>query len=446
MKKILFLLISSILILAGCGEQNNSNTGKEQESKNQPSVNSTINVAITTDVQSLKWFNSVISDYEKAYPDRKVKLQMISGSPQNYYTKLQLLLKTDTTIDLVKEDTFMLHTDIQAGLLAPINEIKEWEDWDEFYPSIRDFAIDNGNVYGVPMTTDTRGLLYNIEIFKKAGIKTPWQPKNWQDIIDTCKTIKKNVPNVASITLPISQAMGEATTMQTLQMLLYGTDSPLYKDGKWVLSSPGMLNSLKFIQIIAKENLIPRLGILMNPQYRNIMSTQLAPKNQVGIILDGCFHLGRWFDEYPETYKKMSFAKMPTEFGQDPGYITMSGGWLLSINNKSLKKDLALDFIKFALNKKNILDNVLKVNNLSVRKDVTDAPEYPAYLKPATDVLKYTHFRPANSQYPIVSSKIQFAVESVATQAATPKQAMNTLVNSVKRVLGEDTVVENLKK
>jgi multiple sugar transport system substrate-binding protein len=449
-KKIICLLGVALLILTSCGKQETEkNTQKvlsKQKSAVQSSDDSTINVVITSDVQSLKWFKLIKNGYEKAYPKRKVNLQMISGTPQNYYTKIQLMLKSDTSIDVVKEDSFMLHSDINAGLFAPIEGINKWKEWDEFYPNLREFATYNGKVYGVSMTTDTRGLFYNTDIFKKAGIEVPWQPKTWQDIIDACQKIKKNVPDVSPIALTVSQAMGEGTTMQTLEMLLYGTDNPLYKDGKWMLSSPGMLNSFKFIQTLAENNYLPRPGILMNPQYGNIIPTELAPKGEVAIILDGCWITGRWANDYPETLKKYKLAKMPTEFGQKPGYISMSGGWLLSVNSKSRKKDAAFDFIKFALNKENILSNVLTVNNLSVRKDVTNDPKYPAFLKPATDILKYTHFRPANSQYPIVSSKLQFAVESVATQTATPEQAVKRLVSSVKRALGKEVVLEkNIK-
>jgi multiple sugar transport system substrate-binding protein len=163
---------------------------------------------------------------------------------------------------------------------------------------------------------------------------------------------------------------------------------------------------------------------------------------EVAIILDGNWITGRWVKAHPETLKLYQPAMMPTEFGQKPGYVTLSGGWYMCINNLSKKKAAALDFIKFALNKENVLKYVLTVNNLSVRKDVAADPEYPKYLRAPTDMLKYTHFRPANGQYPIVSSKMSIAVESVATQSATPDQSMNTLVSSTERILGKKAVAK----
>jgi multiple sugar transport system substrate-binding protein len=444
MKKILCLLGIAALVLSGCGKQETSSDANKSDQKAEVAVTETVTVAIQFDVNTVKWFEEIKKEYEKAYPGKKVKLEIISGTPQNYYTKIQLMLKSDSNIDVVYEDSFMLQSDVSAGLLAPINEIKEWDQWKEFYGSLRDFSTINDNVYGVSMSTDTRGLFYNTEIFKKAGIKTPWQPKNWQEIIDTAEVIKAKVPNVFPITITASKVMGEGTTMQTLEMLLYGTDNVLYENNKWVPSSPGMLNSFKFIQTLAKKNLLPRPDILMNAQYGNMLQDQLAPKGEVAIILDGCWVTGRWVKQFPETLKTYKLAMMPTENGQKPGYITMAGGWLLSVSNKSTKKDAAVDFIKFALNKENVLKYVLMVNNLSVREDVAKDPTYPAYLKPATAILDYAHFRPANEQYPVVSSKIQKAVESVVTQSVTPQQAMTALTADIKRSVGAK-YVENVK-
>jgi multiple sugar transport system substrate-binding protein len=439
MKKVLCLLGIAAMLLAGCGKQDSTNeTSAEQAvQKTNSSASDTINVAIQFDVNTVKWFKEVKAAYEKAYPERKVKLEIISGTPQNYYTKLQLMLKSESNIDVVYEDSFMLQSDVSAGLLAPINQIKDWNQWKEFYSSLRDFSTIDDNVYGVSMSTDTRGLFYNVDMFKKAGITVPWQPKNWQDIIDACEAVKASVPGVFPITVTGSRVMGEGTTMQTLEMLLYGTENPLYKDGKWVVSSPGMLNSFKFLQTLAKKDLLPRLDILMNAQYGNMLQDQLAPQEKVAVILDGCWITGRWVKAHPETLKKYQLAMMPTEYGQSPDYVTMAGGWLLSVSNKSTKKDAAVDFIKFALNKQNVLNYVLMVNNLSVREDVAADPKYPEYLKPATKILKYAIFRPANEQYPIVSSKIQKAVESVLTQTATPVKAMKTLTADVKRSVGD---------
>lgn len=406
-------------------------------------ADSTISFVVQQEPMTDNWLKSVIKDYEAKYPGRKVKLNIIGGAQSDYYTKTSLMMKSGTAVDALYEDSFMLKSDVNAGILAPIN-VSNWNDWQNFYPSIRESATIDGKVYGIPLSTDTRGLYYNLDLFKKAGIETPWQPKNWNDILDAARKIKEKCPGVYPVTLNVA-ATGEATTMQTLEMLLYGTKDTLYNDGKWIVKSPGFLNSLKFIDTLFKEKLTPELPRLINPQYGNYMSQNWAPKNQVAIILDGCWIMGNWKDKYPKVLDSYKFVAMPTEFGQDPGFTSMSGGWLFSINAKSKNIDDAAEFIKFAINNENSLKYSLITSQLTPRQDVADMKDYPEIMRAATSYIKYTHFRPANEQYPMVSPCIQTAVESVATGQATPEQAMDQYANSVKRVLGADSITETSK-
>ncbi|HJO91821.1 MAG TPA: extracellular solute-binding protein [Victivallales bacterium] len=404
--------------------------------------NQTLNVVVKYDVMVQKWFKEVVASYEKAHPAIKVNLMTIGGNEANYFTKLALLTKSSTSLDVIYEDSSMLHSDVDANLLAPIN-VKNVNAWNNFFPSLQKSVTVNGKVYALPLSTDSRGLYYNVNIFKKAGIKIPWQPKNWNDILNAARQIKKKVPGIFPLALTTT-ASGESTYMQTAEMLLYGTGNTLYENGKWVVTSKGFLNMLKFISTVYKEHLGVRMGIALNPQYGNILTTTLAPKQQVGIILDGCWLDGIWLKRFPETSKVYKFIPMPTEFGQAPKYTSMSGGWDLAISAKSSKKELALNFINFALNKKNLLRYVLLVQNLSTRKDVAASKEYPEHLKQATKFLEFTHFRPANQHYPFVSTQLQTAVESVAI-GNPPLQVMNAYAASVERGVGKGNVVRLYK-
>ena len=448
MKKIYLLLIILALLLVGCGKQNISTDKDNRSSESKQKISTvgnktdTIKLVVHNTADKIKWFKTVAKSYEEKYPDRKIKIEAVGGTAQNYCTKLQMMLKTDKSIDVIYEDSFMLKSGISSGLLAQMNELKNWDGWNEFYPALRESVTFDDNIYALPVSSDVRGLFYNTDIFRKAEIPVPWQPKNWQDIIDTCKAIKKNVPDVTPITLFLSKAMGEATSMNTLQMLLAGTNSLLYKDNKWNLSSKGMLDSLKFIQELVKYNLLPRMGILMNPQYNNIVQFDLAPKEQCGIILDGNWLAGGWFLKDKKTFEAYQLAKMPTETGQKPRYVTMSGGWILAVSKKSKNREAAVDFIKLALGKENLLQYALDINNVTVRKDVAEDPSYPENIKVPTAILEYAHFRPSNVEYPIVSNNIATAVESVITQTSTPEQAIETLKKSVERILGEKAILK----
>jgi multiple sugar transport system substrate-binding protein len=99
-----------------------------------------------------------------------------------------------------------------------------------------------------------------------------------------------------------------------------------------------------------------------------------------------------------------------------------------------------------ATNKENNKWYNMKQGNLSPRKDVAQDPEYmntpgQAFAQ-ATKFTEFTHFRPANTQYPAVSTQIQQVVEAVATGSLTPEKAMDQYAQNVARIVGNDNVVE----
>ncbi len=83
-------------------------------------------------------------------------------------------------------------------------------------------ALD-GKTYGVPMGTDTRALWYNKDLFAKAGLTVPWQPKNWDDVLAAARTVKAKLPGVTPLNVYSGKGAGEGASMQGLEMLLYGT-------------------------------------------------------------------------------------------------------------------------------------------------------------------------------------------------------------------------------
>jgi len=399
-----------------------------------------------------EWLNVVKAEFEQQHPGAKVQLVPVQASEADWFAKIALMMKSeDTAPDVVTEDTFMVNSDAKAGYLEPLDDkVKGWSDWENFYDGVKNGVTANdGKIYGVPYSTDTRGLFYNVNIFKKAGLPVPWQPKNWNDILTAAQTIKKKVPGVVPFWANSGKASGEATSMQTFEMLLYGTNDTLYdsKSGKWIVKSPGFLNSLKFIQTIYSKGLGPQLSQVLTGQAGDILVTQLMPKEKVGIVLNGNWIPSAWRKDgptpWPEGTKVYQFTAMPTQNGQTPGFTSMSGGWALSIPSKAKDKELAWEFIKLATSKKHLKEYSLKTGDLTTRKDVANDPEYKAegIFNQATKFLEFTHFRPAVDQYPAVSTQIQTTVEAVVTGSLTPKQAMDQYAQNVSRVVGTDKVV-----
>lgn len=397
------------------------------------------------------WFKNAYA----TYPGKdRIELDLIpmSVSEGDYFAKMALMLQSPSTApSLIPEDTFILPADAMAGYLFPIDEyLKTYPDWSDgsYVEAIKDGATGkDGKIYGIPYDTDCRGLVYNKEIFAKADLPTEWEPASWQDILDACKAIKEKVPGAVPFWCNSGVATGEATSMQTYEMLLYGTGERLVdKDDKWIVSSPSILASLEFLEAIYRRGYGPPLSQVLNGQANTISAQQYMPNGRLGIALNG-FWMPRNYRAtgpapWPGYEEKLGFAAMPTSEGQAPGKISMSGGWTFSIPAHSRVKDEAFDFMVHLMKPEVYLEALIGRGNLSARTDVGREPRYLAtpFIKEATDILQYTAFRPKDPKYSIISTHIQSMVEAVVTGTA-PKDAMAQFASDVIAVVGKENAV-----
>ncbi|CCK27359.1 extracellular solute-binding lipoprotein [Streptomyces davaonensis JCM 4913] len=399
------------------------------------------------------FLEDIKKEFEDKYPDKKVEFIPIKAPDSEYYTKLQQMLRSPKTApDLVYEDTFLINSDITSGYLKPLDDyLAEWPDWDKFIDTAKAAAKgQDGKTYGVPDGTDTRGLWYDKGIFEKAGLPAEWQPKTWDDVLDAARTIKEKVPDVTPLNVYTGKPAGEAATMQGFEMLLYGTEDRLYDESakKWIAGSQGFKDALTFVETVYKENLGPEVEDALDPNFGTRVRGELLPQGKLGIDLDGSWLPQDWLEgsghEWPEWSQKLGLAAMPTQHGQDPGKVSMSGGWTWAIPAKAANPDLAFDFIKTMQTKANAQKWYVANSGIAVREDVASDPAYADAqpgIKFFTDLVASTHYRPAYPAYPKVSTAVQEAMEGVTTGDASVEEAAENYDNELKTAT-DDQVIE----
>ena len=391
--------------------------------------------------------------FEKANPGKKVELVPIKAPDSEYYTKLQQMLRSAKTApDLVYEDTFLINSDITSGYLKPLDAyLAKWPDWNRFIDTAKAAAkAEDGKTYGVPDGTDTRGLWYDKGIFAKAGLPADWQPKTWDEVLDAARTIKRRVPDVTPLNVYTGKPAGEAAAMQGFEMLLYGPEDRLYDDAakKWIAGSQGFEDALSFVETVYREKLGPDVSTALDPNIQTIVRGDLLPKGKLGINLDGSWLPQDWLPgsghEWPEWSSRLGLAYMPTQHGQAPGKVSMSGGWTWAVPAKAANPDLAFDFIRTMQTKANAQKWYVANSGISVREDVAADPAYARAqpgIKFFTDLVASTHYRPAYPAYPKVSTAIQEAMEGVTTGDASVEEAAGNYDDSLKEAT-DDQVIE----
>ncbi|MEC4018442.1 ABC transporter substrate-binding protein [Streptomyces sp. H27-D2] len=402
------------------------------------------------------YLDLVKKQFAKAHDGKKIELIPIQASENDYYAKIQQMMRSPKTApDLVYEDTFLINSDIESGYLRPLDPyLDKWRDWDLFADTAKTAAkARDGKTYGVPDGTDTRGLWFNKKLFAKAGLPADWTPRTWDEILDAARTVKKKVPGVTPLNVYTGKGPGEGAVMQGFEMLLYGTGAdPLYdpKTEKWVSGGKGFRDSLDFVRTVYSEKLGPDVSDALDPNVGVRVATEWMPEGKLAINLDGSWMGQQWQKTggkpWPEWSKTLGQAPMPTQHGAAPGKVSMSGGWTWAIPAKSRNPDLAWELIKMLQTKENAVEWDVRAAQIAVREDVAKDPRYLKSMPGVdffTSLVKHTHYRPALPVYPKVSAAIGEAMEGVTTGDASPSAAAKSYDQELKTITDGAVITKN---
>lgn len=398
-------------------------------------------------------FQAAKQEFEAEHQGVTVELQPIQANDDDYGTKLALALRSPSTApDVFYEDTFKVRSDVDAGYLLKLDShLEDWEDWAMFDDAAKAAGrADDGGTYAVPLGTDTRAIWYNKKVLTAAGVAVPWEPRSWQDILDAARKIKANDPSVIPFNMYAGKGTGEGTVMQSFYELLYGTGSVLYDEEtkKWVVGSAGFTDSLAFLETLYDEGLAVSPAEALDANVWKKVFGEWFPNARLGATVEGSYTPSFWQDggtyAWPGYEQDMGVAPFPTQDGQSPGAVSMSGGWTLAVGAGTREPDLAFEFLATALNKENSLAFTVESSQIAVRTDVAAEPSYQdanPFVRDVSELVSVTHFRPATSDYPRISAAVQEATEAVITGARSPEQAAAEYDAAVTAIVGGDKTV-----
>ncbi|MEU4743030.1 extracellular solute-binding protein [Actinosynnema sp. NPDC023658] len=460
MRRTTIVLLSVAGLLTGClGQTREADPARNADAKDV-TLTITANAAVGgKNARGANWIeNWVIPRFTEAQKAKgvnaTVRFEQNGAADEDFKTKVALDFKTGGGGDIVELDGIWLGEFVQAGQVEPLDEVvgkaevDAWDGWRQIPDAVQDLGQFDGKRYGVPMGTDGRVLFFNKKLFAQAGLPTDWQPRSWDDILDTAAKLKA-LPGVTPLQLNAGTAMGEATTMQGVLPALVGTGRPVYENGKWQGATEGVKDVLALYQRVYRDGLGD--PVVQQEAKGRDRSFALFAENKVGILLESDY-FWRSVVEPRTGVAKMAdrdtavgWALIPARVpgggvgGQD--FVSMSGGGVRVVNPNTRYPRQAWELMEF-LNSAEAVESALAGGaQITQRTDVNDKvlAHDPMLGFVAERVLPITRYRPGLADYPKVSAALRQATGDVIA-GRSPEEAARSYQDALVKAVGEDNV------
>jgi multiple sugar transport system substrate-binding protein len=455
MKKLLRLAVLGLVVLVGVG-----------------GLAETIKLTVTAravrggvNTQLVEWledhvFPAFVQWMKAQGKDVEVQFIQFGGSDDALKQQYALDLKVGRGADILGFDGFWIPEFDAAGLVKPLDKIVgpqvwDWDGWAYIPQGMREILGYKGKVYGLALGTDVRVIFYRRDLFEKAGIIPPgsglrWQPRSWEELLNTARYIKKVLPDVIPLQINAGTEMGEATTMQGWFMVLLGTGIHMYdfESGKWYGEHPGILEALNFYKTVYIDEKLgdARLQLISGARARTF---ELFRNGKIAMLVEG-----DWFwrsvlapgSEWaiPNRNEVVDWAMMPAK---EPGagyrgqnFVTISGGTGFILNPNTAHPEEAWALMAFAFSREMQLEFQKIQPRIRSRTDVPVVGD-PVMSEMARALLQYTTVRPMLPGYPKISYQAQLMTERVVSGQMTPEEAMAAYAEALKEIVGPENVI-----
>lgn len=340
-----------LVSVAACGSSDGNKTGADGF-KGQK-----LTVWVMDGSNPAQWTKQVSAEFKKktgATVDFKV--QQWDGIQQ----KLTTALSEDTPPDVVEIGNTQTAAYAKAGALLDVGDVKKeiGADWNDAFNKA---AMADGKQYALPWFAGNRVVMYNKKIWSEAGLKGI--PKTRTELFKAFDTIEKKT-DAEPLYLP-------GQNWYFFGGLTLGTGADLVKQqgGKWVsnLGDPKVSKAMDIYKQYQAFSDAPKNKDEATPQQAEIFS-----KGKTGAIIAMGFEAQTAIKANPKMKDDIGFFTIPGETAEKPEGVFL-GGSNFAVAGLSKNQELAKEFLKIALSKKNDAQMIKEVGWSPKSPDLADA-------------------------------------------------------------------------
>ncbi|NVN00151.1 ABC transporter substrate-binding protein [Arthrobacter sp. SDTb3-6] len=371
----------------------------------------------------------LVTAFEKAYPDIKVKLISAPTDTDTNRATLTTQISGGAGPDVYMGDVIWPAQFAAHQLADPLSKYLPASYFGTFAPGLVAGATYKGQVYGAPFFEDQGFLYYRKDLLAKNNMKVP---TTWEELMTDSRTIQSK--GEAQYGYVFQGASYEGATCNFMEFLTDAGGAVLNKDStSSAVNSAAALKALKFEQELVTSGVSPKA----ESTYQELQSMNEFSAGKSVFLRNWDYGYSTSQAAGSAVVGKVGVAPMPTFGGEStPGYSNI-GGWNLYVNPHSQNVAADLTFIKWMTG--NDAQKILATQfseiptNQAVRTsaDVIKSNAVLAVV-PQTKLVP----RPAQTPfYPQVSTAIYTNVSAVLAGSKTPATALKDADSAINSAL-----------
>jgi sn-glycerol 3-phosphate transport system substrate-binding protein len=381
-----------------------------------------------------KLVDSMISDFEKAHPDIKVKA-VYAGNYDDTRVKALAALKAGQPVQLsvlFSIDVFEL---IDQDVITPIDGLIDPADraWlDSFYPALMENSRVQGKTWGVPFQRSTIVLYWNRDAFKEAGLDPGKPPATWGEMVEMGRklTRKDASGNVSRYGLMIPSTgypywMFQALARQNGEVLMNPDGNRTFFD------RPAVVEALEFWRDLGgKHGVMPRGTV----EWGTLRQAFLEGKTAM------MWHTtGNLTPVRKEARFDFGVGMLPA--AKQRGTPTGGGNFYVFKKASPAEQKAALTFIKWMTSPERAAQWSIETGYVGVTRAAYEAPTLKKYAADfpaaavARDQFQYAVAELAVHENARVKKLLDDAIQASLTGGKEPKAALGEAQAAAERLL-----------
>lgn len=372
--------------------------------------------------------------FAQSHPDIEVQIHTLpqTTDDQHQFYLTHLTTPGASRIDVLAMDVIWLAEFSRAGLLMPLGNSIDAEEWEEFFQSSVRAGTYKEERFGVPFFIDGGVLYSRQDLLEKYGYSSP--PETFSKLIEMAQNILEQEKDPTLQGFVWQGKQYEGLICNFLEYLPDSVEPFLVNGGaSFRFNQPAVKATLQFMKdLVFKHRVSPE----------SVFSMAEEESRHV-------FHNGKavFMRNWPYAWRlaqregspvagKIQVSLLPSFVEGEKGRSAL-GGFLLGINRRSPHPEAALAWVRFLSGKKaqTIIREKLGLTpaRKSILSDSDNSREIPARI--LLEVMERTVPRPVTPVYNPISQSLQAYISGGMVGAYEIEQAVNRVESDARRIM-----------